>query len=242
MVAVRCKWGSRDLATSVPRFLSFTSNVANLTSILAKALFVCAMPCKTCFRKSTMCRTLAVFEPRSSRITSMRSGKSSSFICVAPTSSVSMKMASTWSIMPITSTPTSSSKPQASGFSRMARNSSFDIFPSPLSSRLSKSFFICSITQFTAKDSFSVAATALTTSQSTPINMFSTVSEERRTKIQKRTPQTGLSFPSCRTTPPKPSIRQPSISNVYIADKTELKYKFPTSVPSASCLKAIPNT
>mmetsp|Transcript_82549 Transcript_82549/g.252261 ORF Transcript_82549/g.252261 Transcript_82549/m.252261 type:complete len:273 (-) Transcript_82549:85-903(-) len=90
--------------------------------------------------------------------------------------------------------------------------------------------------------SFSVWATALTTSHNTPINMFITVRLDSSTNNQINAAQCGTSCPTSRTTWPKLSMKVPSMSNVYIASITEPKYLAPMSSSSVNCLKAMPKT
>mmetsp|Transcript_1114 Transcript_1114/g.3417 ORF Transcript_1114/g.3417 Transcript_1114/m.3417 type:complete len:323 (+) Transcript_1114:365-1333(+) len=125
--------------------------------------------------------TVAPFSARMSSTTSMNSGKSRSSISCPSFS----KMESIKSTRPSGSTPTSCRANAASWFVRIFMNSSLEMRPLPSSSSASTIFSIFVLTNSTRICSFSVAATAETTSQSTPMSMFITISAERAMKMRK---------------------------------------------------------
>mmetsp|Transcript_82772 Transcript_82772/g.229791 ORF Transcript_82772/g.229791 Transcript_82772/m.229791 type:complete len:357 (-) Transcript_82772:625-1695(-) len=135
------------------------------------------------FRRSTMSFTVAVFVPRNESTISMNSGNFSCFSSCSPYSCAKMKSAK--STRPYTSTFTASRSLVASGLSIMASNSDLEIIwlPSVSKPPLSMMSMKPSLTVATAIVSLSVAATALTTSHSTPISMFMTMRAAKQTKI-----------------------------------------------------------
>mmetsp|Transcript_26620 Transcript_26620/g.84454 ORF Transcript_26620/g.84454 Transcript_26620/m.84454 type:complete len:354 (+) Transcript_26620:346-1407(+) len=134
------------------------------------------------FRRSTMSFTVAVFDPRKESTTSIKSPKLN---CTSSMPSSDSKMKSARSTNPHTSTSTLLRSCTAASLSMIALNSLLEIMWSPSSSRppCSRIARNPSLTVPTVICSFSTAATALTTSHSTPISMFMTVSAARSTKM-----------------------------------------------------------
>mmetsp|Transcript_40344 Transcript_40344/g.109041 ORF Transcript_40344/g.109041 Transcript_40344/m.109041 type:complete len:365 (-) Transcript_40344:965-2059(-) len=131
-------------------------------------------------RRSTTSFTVAVLDPRKDRTVSMKVAK----LMPPDSSSSSSKRKSAKSTNAYTSTSTLSSNFTADGLSRIATNSVLEIMWSPSVSR-PPSLMMRSKPSFTVVImivSLSVAATALTTSHNTPINMFMTVRAAKSTK------------------------------------------------------------
>mmetsp|Transcript_79533 Transcript_79533/g.165158 ORF Transcript_79533/g.165158 Transcript_79533/m.165158 type:complete len:329 (-) Transcript_79533:608-1594(-) len=206
------------------------------------ALFVWDVARIECRRRSTMCLTLAVLLPLKSRINSINSVKPNGLSSGSPLSLFSENIVSAISMIPKTSTPVSSRTRQASGFCTIFKNSSLEMRPPSLLPINVKRSLILSFTKLMAKASFSVAATALTTSHKTPMSMFMTVIADIKTKSQNSIARAGLSCPTARTRGPRLSMKVPSMSNVYIDLTTLLKYLSPTAVESVNCRKAMPKT
>mmetsp|Transcript_86097 Transcript_86097/g.240743 ORF Transcript_86097/g.240743 Transcript_86097/m.240743 type:complete len:279 (+) Transcript_86097:1107-1943(+) len=182
---------------------------------------------------------MAGFELRSCSAMSKNSEKLSS-LSWPGSSSVKMKSAS--STIPTTSTSTARNALTATSDSKIAKNSFLEISRFPSVSIASTTFPSLSCTRLTAISSRSTAATALTTSHSTPISMFITVSAPRSTKSRKMAGMTKPSSPRSPSTSPILSSSVPWISNVYMLLGTELKYFSPFLVPAVSCVKAIAKT
>mmetsp|Transcript_99501 Transcript_99501/g.302116 ORF Transcript_99501/g.302116 Transcript_99501/m.302116 type:complete len:279 (-) Transcript_99501:110-946(-) len=166
-------------------------------------------------------------------MTSMNSGNE-----MTPSNS-SPKISSAMSTRPTGSTPTSCSTEQASALSRTAMSSCLLIWKSLLSSICSRIACIFRIVKPNSMSSRSTSATALTTSQSTPISMFITVSAARSTNTKKRTKQRVFSLPILVQMNSRLSRKTPKISKEYMDSVTLLKKSAPISDPFASCVKAI---
>mmetsp|Transcript_28798 Transcript_28798/g.61194 ORF Transcript_28798/g.61194 Transcript_28798/m.61194 type:complete len:289 (-) Transcript_28798:580-1446(-) len=160
----------------------------------------------------------------------------------ASSSSWSSKMKSTKSTTPTGSTPTSSKARAASGLARICMNSSLEICMSQFASSCSRICCSLPVTKVTTISSFSVLATALTTSQSTPISMFITVSAARRTKKPKSSKQTPLSLPISLQTAARLSSKVPYTRREYMDIPTLSKYLAPMMVSADNCVKAIAKT
>mmetsp|Transcript_51704 Transcript_51704/g.135834 ORF Transcript_51704/g.135834 Transcript_51704/m.135834 type:complete len:306 (-) Transcript_51704:441-1358(-) len=136
-----------------------------------------------CLRRSTTSLTVARLDPRKVNTKATKSPNVSFFSLAFPMSSSSSpaKMKSMLSTNPIGSTPASSNALHASIDSRIIENCSLSISPCSMSPAISsQTFSNCALVKATRIVSFSVAATALTTSQSTPINMFMTVRQANK--------------------------------------------------------------
>mmetsp|Transcript_50209 Transcript_50209/g.96936 ORF Transcript_50209/g.96936 Transcript_50209/m.96936 type:complete len:213 (-) Transcript_50209:256-894(-) len=201
------------------------------------------------FRKFTISRTVAVLPPRRSKTKPINSGivsffssvaaaTASSSSCVSPSFSNSVSLKST---RPTTSTSTFWRIPMAFGFANKFINSPLDIIWSPSSSApvSVRSRWMFSRTSAKESDSRSVAATAETTSQMTPISMFITVRAERKMKPYKTNNKTRLCSISGNTKLDKPSINAAFSSNSCIAAGTFGK-KISQGESSQSWTKAIP--
>mmetsp|Transcript_8652 Transcript_8652/g.18881 ORF Transcript_8652/g.18881 Transcript_8652/m.18881 type:complete len:224 (+) Transcript_8652:1915-2586(+) len=176
---------------------------------------------ETNFRKFTTSFTVALLEPRNWRTTCMNSLKFK--VRGSPLLSSSAKMKSAKSTSPMTSTSTSLRASVASLLARICSNSTFDIVPSPSWSILVSTSCILFFTKSTVNVSFSVAATALTTSVRTPISMFIKVRAAKRTKSRKRPPYKKLTLPNRLSGSVMLSISVPYTNKVYIDSPTLLK-------------------
>mmetsp|Transcript_29015 Transcript_29015/g.76535 ORF Transcript_29015/g.76535 Transcript_29015/m.76535 type:complete len:297 (-) Transcript_29015:414-1304(-) len=160
-----------------------------------------------------------------------------------PPSDGSSKMKSVKSTRPSGSTPLSFSARTASLFSIIFSNSFLEIVESPLSSMAPITCAILPFTKFTVSASFSVAATALTTSQRIPIRVFKTVSAANKMNTKKNTAKNKLppfvGPPRSSRTTFRSSKKVPCTSKVYMAEKIVEKYMAPASVPDINCTKAM---
>mmetsp|Transcript_51293 Transcript_51293/g.115323 ORF Transcript_51293/g.115323 Transcript_51293/m.115323 type:complete len:275 (-) Transcript_51293:839-1663(-) len=198
---------------------------------------VCSMRASSCtkhLRRSTTSLTVALLVPRSCSTSSMKSAK----LTLSPL----VKIKSEKSTKPTTSTPTSLSAFRASGCWRRAAKRGLEMRCLKPGSRSLITLAILVLMKLTTSVSFSTAATTLTTSTRTPINMFITVMEARRTNTSIKPPNKKLSEPSMFTTSGRSSPRQPCSKSVFIESGTELKKRAPTAVWRQSKVNPIAKT
>mmetsp|Transcript_32374 Transcript_32374/g.89267 ORF Transcript_32374/g.89267 Transcript_32374/m.89267 type:complete len:253 (+) Transcript_32374:269-1027(+) len=139
------------------------------------------------------------------------------------------------------STPTSFKAWAASRSCRIIMNSSLEMYSLQSSSSRDSTCCNFSVTAFTTMPSFSASETALTTSQSTPISMFITVSAERTMKTKYSTKQKKLLSSRVSHMKARLSRNTPWISSEKKEVPTVSKWVSPAGVPMASCVKAMAN-
>mmetsp|Transcript_49246 Transcript_49246/g.140925 ORF Transcript_49246/g.140925 Transcript_49246/m.140925 type:complete len:289 (+) Transcript_49246:295-1161(+) len=201
---------------------------------------------RTNLRRFITSLTVAPLLPRSSSTLSIRLPKES--VLRRGSSSFASKKRSVRSTSPTTSMPTSWSSRAARGFPRICWYSSFVIarsqaccaaFSGKLVISTSRSL---SLTKATSRASFSVDATASTTSQRMPISMFIIVRAAIITKSMKTHARPALSSRRVSISGRSSSKRAPCISRVYIDMKTPSKGSRMGGWSTATCAKNMAKT
>mmetsp|Transcript_77673 Transcript_77673/g.225401 ORF Transcript_77673/g.225401 Transcript_77673/m.225401 type:complete len:257 (-) Transcript_77673:1720-2490(-) len=185
-------------------------------------------------RKLTMSRTVDELFPRSWRTNSTNSANDiSSFLLNKWKSAISTR--------PATSTSTLFNNRQASGFSKMSPTSHLDNIALQSLSRLSSNARSSVFTKLMVLASFSTAATALTPSTITPINMFITPKVPTTTNAMNSAAKATCSSPMLYTTSAE-SGSNPGNKSVDMLSKSVPKYISSKGWPLVRILNATAKT